>query len=426
MPVSAHGIGLHLEHGIEKIPGAAAHAVNRKLVDPIFEANAACKEAIKEFGAEKVTNATIGTVLDDAGNLLVLPTVEKVFREMQMTDFTSYAPISGRADYLDYVYRQIFGGTFFEGYFSAVATAGGTGAIHHAVANYAERGDAVLTSDWRWGNYDVICNETGKRLETFKLFDSALNFNLSDFAVKVDALLKKQKSLLTIINSPAHNPTGYALSLDEWDKVLEVLKAQASTGKKISLLVDIAYIDFAGEKNSVRAFMKKFSALPENLFVMIAFSMSKSFTFYGQRTGALIGISSNEKIIDEFKDVCKYSNRATWSNINRGAQALLVKLTADKEIQAVYEAERNELYQTVKRRADVFVEEAKSCGLKIVPYKGGFFTAVPAENPAEVCKKLRDDLIFAVPLKLGIRVAACSISFEKMHGVAEKMFRAMR
>ena len=204
------------------------------------------------------------------------------------------------------------------------------------------------------------------------------------------------------------------------------MKAQVDAGKKISLLVDIAYIDFAGEKNSTRAFMKKFSDLPENLFVMIAFSMSKSFTFYGQRTGALIGISSNEKIIDEFKDVCKYSNRAVWSNINRGAQALLVKLNSDKDLQAVYEAERNELYQTVKRRADVFVEEAKSCGLRIVPYKGGFFIAVPAENPAAVCQKLRDDLIFAVPLKLGIRVAACSISFEKMHGVAEKILRAMK
>ena len=229
-----------------------------------------------------------------------------------------------------------------------------------------------------------------------------------------------------IINSPAHNPTGYALSDDEWDKVLAVLNAQVSTGKKISLLVDIAYIDFAGEKNSTRAFMKKFSNLPENIFVMISFSMSKSYTFYGQRAGALIGISANEKIIDEFKDVGKYSCRATWSNVNRGAQALLVKLNADEKLTAEYEAERTELYQMVKRRADVFVEEAKTCGLRIVPYKGGFFIAIPAENPAAICQKLHDDLIFAVPLKLGIRVAACSTSFEKMHGVAEKICKVMR
>lgn len=402
----------------------ATHAAGRKLKDAIFDANQACNEAIKIHGANSVTNATIGVVLNEEGKLATVPTVEKIFRAMDFSELVAYAPISGLPAYLDAVIDLTFADNKPEGFFGAIATAGGTGAIHHAIANYAERGDAVLTSDWRWGTYDIICNETGKRLETFKLFDDALNFNLNDFAVKVDSLLKKQKSLLVIINSPAHNPTGYALSSDEWDNVLEVLKAQVSSGKKISLLADIAYIDFAGEKNSTRAFMKKFSNLPEDLFVMISFSMSKSYTFYGQRAGALIGISADEKIIDEFKDVGKYSSRACWSNINRGAQALLVKLHADKAVQSVYEAERGELYEMVKRRADVFVAEANSCGLKIVPYKGGFFIAVPDDNPAAVCKKLHDDLVFAVPLKLGIRVAACSTSFEKMHGLAEKILRA--
>lgn len=404
----------------------ATHAAGRKLKDAIFDANQACNEAIKIHGKDKVTNATIGVVLNEEGKLATLSTVEKVFHSMEMPELVSYAPIAGLPDYLDAVIKLAFADNEPEAHFGAVATAGGTGAIHHAIANYAERGDAVLTSDWRWGTYDLICNETGKRLETFKLFDDALNFNINDFAVKVDALLKKQKSLLVILNTPAHNPTGYALSLDEWEKVLAVLNAQVSSGKKISLLVDIAYIDFAGEKNSTRAFMKKFSNLPENFFVMIAFSMSKSYTFYGQRTGALIGVSSSQKVIDEFKDVSKYSCRATWSNINRGAQALLVKLNADSEIAAQYEWERGELYHMVQRRADVFVEEAKACGLRIVPYKGGFFIAVPADNPAAVCQKLHDDLIFAVPLKLGIRVAACSTSFEKMHGLAEKICRAMK
>jgi len=404
----------------------ATHAAGRKLKDAIFDANQACNEAIKLHGAQNVTNATIGVVLDESGKLATLPTVEKVFRAMDFSELVSYAPISGLPAYLDAAIDLTFADCKPDAKFAAVATAGGTGAIHHAIANYAERGDAVLTSDWCWGTYNVICVETGKRLETFKLLDDDLNFNVADFAVKVDALLKKQNSLLVIINTPAHNPTGYALSGDEWDKVLAVLNAQASAGKNISLLVDIAYIDFAGEKNSTRAFMQKFSNLPKNLFVMIAFSMSKSFTFYGQRAGALIGVSCDEKIIDEFKNVGKYSSRAAWSNVNRGAQALMVKLTADKDLMPVYEAERAALYEMVKRRAEIFVTEAKNCGLRVVPYKGGFFIAVPAENPAEVCKKLHDDLIFAVPLKLGVRVAACSTSAEKMYGVAEKILRAMK
>ena len=405
---------------------AAAHAVNRKLVDPIFEANAACKEAIKEFGAEKVTNATIGTVLDDAGNLLVLPTVEKVFREMQMTDFTSYAPISGRADYLDYVYRQIFGGSFFEGYFSAVATSGGTGAIHHAVANYAERGDKVLTSDWFWGTYNIICNETGKNLVTFPLFDAGYkNFNISAFSDRVEEILEMQNSLLIILNTPAHNPTGYALSDDEWEKVLNVIRINAAKGNKITLLVDVAYIDFAGDSETVWSFIPKFADMPENVLILVAYSMSKSYTFYGQRCGALAAFSTNEDVIAEFEATNKYTSRATWSNINHGAQVLFTKINSSKALRAELAADQKNLRELVNRRAEIFVTESAKCGLKIVPYKGGFFIAVPAKDPAAVCQKLRDDLIFAVPLKLGIRVAACSTPTTKIAGIAEKIKAAL-
>ena len=171
--------------------------------------------------------------------------------------------------------------------------------------------------------------------------------------------------------------------------------------------------------------MEKFADLPENLFVMIAFSMSKSYTFYGQRTGALIGVTSSRAVIDEFEQAGKYSNRAVWSNINRGAQALLVRLQQDKDAHAQFVREREQFYKLVKHRADIFVKEAESCGLRIVPYSGGFFIAVPSDNPIAVCQKLHDDLIFAVPLKLGIRVAACSVSTKKIKGVADKIKFAM-
>lgn len=401
---------------------AAAHAVNRKLVDPIFEAGQACQAAIKEFGIDKVTNATIGTLLDDAGNLAVLPTVEKVFREMQMSEFTAYAPISGRADYLDCIYRQIFGGTKFEGYFSSVATSGGTGAVHHAIANYAERGDKVLTSDWHWGTYGVICNETGKKLETFKLFDAGYkNFNVDAFSDRVEEILEGQDSLLIILNTPAHNPTGYALTDDEWEKVLNVIRMNAAHGNKITLLIDVAYIDFAGDRETAWGFMKNFANLPENVLLLIAYSMSKSYTFYGQRTGALAAFSTNMDVIAEFEQTCKYSSRATWSNINHGAQVLFTKINSNKTLRAELAEDQKIFRELVNQRAEIFIHEAAECGLQIVPYKGGFFIAVPTENAGAVCKKLHEDLIFAVPLKLGIRVAACSTPTQKMSGFAEKV-----
>ena len=62
---------------------AATHSAGRKLKDAIFDANSACLAAIKEHGAAAVTNATIGTILDESGKLAVLPTVEKVFKSLK-------------------------------------------------------------------------------------------------------------------------------------------------------------------------------------------------------------------------------------------------------------------------------------------------------------------------------------------------------
>ena len=404
---------------------AATHAASKRLKDAIFGASAACAEAAKKYGADKVTNATMGVMMDDEGKLASIPTMERVFRSLSVEDYVRYAPIPGLPDYLEAVIDLTFADQKPEGYTAAIATAGGTGAIHHAVANYAERGDKVLTSDWFWGTYNVICNECGCQLTNYALFDENNNFNIADYTAKVDEIMKTQDSLLVIINTPAHNPTGFSLTEEDWDKVLDLTKKYAAQGKKMSILVDIAYIDYAGEKNETRKFMKKFGNLPANVFVMFAFSMSKGYTAYGQRTGALVAVSSSEEVITEFKEINKYTSRATWSNINRGAMTLLAKISADKETLAQFEKERDAFYQMIQERGMLFMKEAKECGLNALPYKGGFFLSVPAKDPQAVCDKLHDDLIFAVPLKMGVRIAACSVSAAKMKGIAAKVRKAL-
>lgn len=405
---------------------AASHAADKKLRDAIFGATAACNKAAEKHGLDKVTNATIGMMMNDEGGLAVLPTVEKVYRELETEELFRYAPIAGLPAYLAEVENLVFADNRPEGFIASCATAGGTGAIHHAVANYAERGTKVLTSDWFWGTYNVICNECGCKLVNYKLFDADNNFNISAYADKVAEIFKEQDSLLVIINTPAHNPTGFSLTEEDWDHVLALAKKYAVQGKKMSILVDIAYIDFAGEKNEVRRFMRKFGNLPENVFIMFAFSMSKGYTAYGQRTGALVAVSSSEEVITEFQDINKYTSRATWSNINRAAMTTLVKIQQDESLRTQYENERDSFYRIIQKRAEVFMQEARECGLNALPYNGGFFLSVPAADPQAVCNKLHDDLIFAVPLKMGVRVAACCVPEAKMHGVAAKVLKALK
>ena len=90
------------------------------------------------------------------------------------------------------------------------------------------------------------------------------------------------------------------------------------------------------------------------------------------------------------------------------------------------EAEREALYQMTRRRGSIFMEEAEKCGLNALPYKAGFFLSIPAKDSAAVCNKMHDDLIFAVPLKAGVRIAVCSVPTSKMAGMAQKVLNALK
>lgn len=96
-----------------------------------------------------------------------------------------------------------------------------------ALWNYTEEGDEILTSDWYWSPYKTISEEAGRNLTTFKLFSDEGNFNLVDFKNRFKEILDKQDRLMAILNTPAQNPTGYSISDDEWDDILEFLKEEA-------------------------------------------------------------------------------------------------------------------------------------------------------------------------------------------------------
>jgi len=405
---------------------AASHARGKFAVDKIFGASAAANVAKDKFGKDKVVDATIGALLDNSEQLVCLPTLEKVYRGLPMNEVIAYAPIAGLPDFLEMVQVAAFADNKPEAYTKAIATSGGSGAIHHTIWNYSEIGDTILTSDWFWGPYRVLADGINRKLDTFNLFDAALRFNANSFAAKVNEWLVKQDSLVIILNSPANNPAGYSLSDGEWDQVIETLKQAAKNEeKRITLLVDIAYIDFAGEKNAVRSFMRKFTGLPRNVLIVIGYSMSKSFSMYGQRTGAMIGISSDKDVITEFENINQYMNRATWSNINRAAQKVLAIIQKDATLTAAIEAERAMYYQMIRERADILSSEAAAVKLDMLPYIGGFFASVPAKDPEAVCNKLHDDNIFAVPLAKGVRIAVCAVPAIKVKGMAAKFVKAI-
>ncbi len=400
---------------------------NKAADDIIFAANAKAIAAVAKYGSEKITNGTIGAIMDDAGKLVCLPTVEKVYRGLPTEELIAYAPISGLPEYLDKVQTAAFGKSKPAGYTAAIATAGGTGSIHHAIWNYTEPKDIVLTANWYWGAYKVLCRDMGRELQTYTMLDAENKFNLAALEAKVKKVLAHQTSIMVIINTPAHNPTGYSLTEHDLSGVVAMLKkVTEAAGKRAVLFLDVAYLDYAGDKDEVRRFFKALDHLPETIFGIVGYSMSKGFTMYGQRTGAMIGVSGSQAVIKEFADINQYTSRATWSNINRPSMRTLAVIYSDPQLLKATEQERDHYYKMIKARADVFVAEAKACGLPMIPYMAGFFLSIPSTNSTAVCDKLHKDGIFVVPLAAGVRVALCSIPLKKIYGMAAKINAALQ
>ncbi|MEG2200023.1 MAG: aminotransferase class I/II-fold pyridoxal phosphate-dependent enzyme, partial [Anaerovorax sp.] len=175
------------------------------LEDKIFGINKLAKEMIAKEGTDQVVNATIGSLLDDHGNLVVLSSVVDVLKNLTATDYADYAPIGGTADFQRDVKKAAFGNFQPTCFTEAIATPGGTGAIRNTIQNYSKRGDQVLTSDWYWGPYNTIAQEIERTIATYTLFDEDGKFNIASFDRKVKELLEKQDGLVIILNTPAHN-----------------------------------------------------------------------------------------------------------------------------------------------------------------------------------------------------------------------------
>lgn len=392
----------------------ADHAKWPMVNDPIFGLAAKAKEAISKYGKENVIDSTLGALADDEGNLICLKTVYDELKSMPNAAIAAYAQVAGQPDFLKAVQKVCFGKYKPEAYIEAVATPGGTGSVRHGIYNYTNPGDSILVCDWFWAPYVTISEEYGRKVTYYELFNQEGQFNIVSFKEKFEDLLNKQKRLVTIINTPANNPTGYSLSDEEWDEVLNIAKDNAKNPEnKIIIVVDCAYIDYAGVTDERRKFFSKFSNLPENIFIIVAYSMSKGYTMYGMRSGAAIGISSNENVAKEFYYSCMHSNRANWSNGTRAAMEIMTRIANDPEKTKTYEAEVNEAKTMLRKRADAFVEASKEVGLEILPYRDGFFVSIPCENSKKASDELIKENLFVISLKKGLRFAVCAVSEEK-------------
>lgn len=390
------------------------------LVDNVFRIASLAKEDAKING-DLVINATIGSLCGEDGKLAALETVYDSFREVPDRVKAGYAPaIKGDPQYLRLVKDWILQGHLCAMPNAAVATAGGTGAISAAISATTNDSDAVLIPDIAWGSYKIMLNYFHLKAESYPLFKGN-SFDTESFERIAGETIRKQGRLTVVINDPCQNPTGYCMTRGEWDKIVEILNRISENGP-VTLINDIAYIDYMKDLAHSRDHFDAFEKLGQNVAVVVAFSCSKSLTAYGMRLGAALLLSNNKDAVKELESVMERYCRSVWSNVNNGFMNTFTILMNKRRDE--YLAEKAQYIKYLAKRAEIFTKEADACGLEYYPYKDGFFVTVKVEDPAFLStyhEKLMEHHIYTVKVNKGIRVGLCSLSEKTASGLAEAM-----
>ena len=301
----------------------------------------------------------------------------------------------------------------------SIPTPGGTGAVSNSLFNALDAGETLILPDIYWGPYKNMAQSNSFEILEYKFIVDG-KFNIEGFKQCCLEVIKKQGKVVSILNDPCNNPTGYSLSNDEFSQIIEFMNEQKEA--VFNMVYDIAYFDyFDGSHVESR---KKFDLMinaNKNILFNIAFSCSKTFSVYGLRLGAQIILSKNEEFVKEIYDSTCFLARTRWSNVSKAGLSMMIEIDKNEHLKSEIIKEINQAVKVVNNRALLFVEEAKQCDLDIYPYSGGFFITVHAEDGIKLADELKEDKIYVLGFKKAVRIAICSVPIFELKGLAQKI-----
>ena len=374
---------------------------NKQYIDNVFLVSSQAKKDPNGI------NASVGCLCNEDGSIFTFNTVFNNEKNISNINNASYANPVGNLDYLNTIKDFVLDKHITINN-QILATAGGTGAIYAGIKSCLDENDTIILPEIAWGNYSVIADELNLNVLTYDIYD------INSLLKRIDDVKDK---VFIVINSPCHNPCGMSYTYDEWKIIIDKVN---TCGKEVILLNDVAYIDYSF--NDAKKYFDLFNTINDNVLVLIAYSCSKAFSYYGKRVGALIAINKDEEFLKTYINFCTRIARTTWSNVNNGAMQNIADVL--KNHYSDYKKEKDEAINLIKKRAELFLSQAKESKLETYPYKEGFFVTLKIEDQNlrdEIHKRLIDNHIYTVKVKKGLRIGLCALSLKSIDGLAKKI-----
>ena len=282
-------------------------------------------ERFKEDPRSDKVNLSIGLYYNEDGIIPQLKAVADAEARLnaQPHGASLYLPMEGLNSYRHAIAPLLFGAdhpVLQQQRVATIQTLGGSGALKVG-ADFLKRyfpESSVWVSDPTWENHVAIFAGAGFEVSTYPWYDEATN------GVRFNDLLATLKTLparsIVLLHPCCHNPTGADLTNEQWDAVIEILKA-----RELIPFLDIAYQGFgAGMEEDAYAIRAIASA---GLPALVSYSFSKIFSLYGERVGGLSVLCEDAEAAGRVLGQLKATVRRNYSSPpNFGAQVVAAVL----------------------------------------------------------------------------------------------------
>jgi aspartate/methionine/tyrosine aminotransferase len=382
-------------------------------------------------------NATIGMAMEK-GHTMHLPSVMAMIDGLQPEEALTYAPSFGimplRSAWKDEMIKKNPSlGT------QNISLPVVTNAITHGMSVIADMwvdpDDSIILPDKMWGNYNMIfAVRRGAKIVNFSLFDRDGHFNIEAFEKCVHTEAKKRDKIIVILNFP-NNPTGYTITLQESDKIADILGGVAQKGTNVLALTDDAYFGLFYEdavlKESI--FSKLVGRNPRLMAVKLDGATKENYV-WGLRVGFITYGScltgDYETVYDALEKKTAGAVRGSISNASHLGQSIILKsLQTD-----TYSAEKEEKFQILKERAlevkRVLADRKYDSAWDIYPFNSGYFMCliIKSVDAEELRGHLLDE--YGVGLislgKSDLRVAFSCIEKEDIQELFDTILRGVK
>ena len=390
--------------------------------------------------ADPKYNATIGIATENLDTMHLSSVMSLLNREeLRPRETLTYAPSYGIPEL-----RQVWKESIYEKNPSlkgkTVSLPVVTNGITHGISVFSDMfldpDDVVIFPDKMWGNNNLVMSVRGDAtISQYSMFNDKGGFNLEAFEARISLEAENNYKVVVFLNFP-NNPTGYTITEDEADRIVEILANVAEQGTNIIAVTDDAYFGLRYEDAPISEslFARLCDRHPRLLAVkldgatkeMFVWGLRVGFITYGTR---IVG-GDYASFYEALEKKTAGNIRGTVSNASHVSQRMVLKTMQSPDFQK----ERAGKVAVLKGRANrvkaVLSDPRYNDAWEMYPFNSGYFMCLKLKTVDAEALRLHLLKTYKVGLiatgETDLRIAFSSVDEENIEDLFEFIYKGVK